>query len=305
MNRKKENRADRLRIEIEDFMRKEGLSNSAVAKLMDVSSAALSQWRRHVYTGDNRRMAHLVAQFLEIQKERAAAPKSLPFKLTRAAAMVFDAVRTAHVMNEFCIIISRAGYGKTEAIQQYARQHENVIVIEGRTTQQTHALLYELGQKLGVNIRNSSDMIFRRVVAKLQISPKIIIFDEAQLYNYRTLEIIRRIHDVSGCGVVLAGSYRLYEQMTGPNTIKDYDQIFSRVIRRELPPMDEEDVKLLLADEMNGEMTDATAKKLVEMCGGCIRTLAKNIKVAKRMMQCDRITMETMEKAHRYLIVAA
>ena len=289
--------------EFKEHIEKKNLTVASVARLLDISTTTLHLWLKGKYEGNSERIEKLVKQFLQIQKERDNAPKSINFKMTRAAKIVFDTIRLAHVMNEMTVIVSRAGYGKTMAIKQYVARNRDAVLIEARPSQQTYALVYELGKKLTVSIRNDSDMIFQRIVTKLQISPKVLIFDEAQLYNYRALEMIRRIHDVSGCGVVLAGSYRLYDQMLGKD-LKDFDQLFSRVVRRELPPLNIADIKLLVQDKL-GTISDQIAEQLLELCQGSARYLEKNIKLAESMVKDQAITMKDIEKAHNYLMIKA
>jgi len=273
-----------------------------IAKTMGMSSEWLLSWRQGKQKNGKTDM--IVAEFLNSQEQEEENKKfKIDFKMTKAADLVFDTLNFAWATNQMCAVVSRAGYGKTFSLCEYQRRHKETLIIEARVTQQTHMLLYELAEKVGANKMNASDFIFRRVVAKLRLNPALLVFDEAQFYRYNTLETIRRIHDQANCPVVLFGSYSLYDQLVGKK-VKDFDQLLSRIIRRELPELDAEDVKLLLEDNFKDELNDKIINKLLEMCQGSARMLIKNIHLAQTMFEQERVSFEQCQKAHAFLLAA-
>ena len=80
-------------------------------------------------------------------------------------------------------------------------------------------LLEDLCGKLSVNVRGNLHELLEAVINKLQDSGRLIIIDEAELLPYRALEVIRRIHDKTGIGIVLAG-------MPRPISANCYNPIF-------------------------------------------------------------------------------
>lgn len=274
-----------------------------IARHLGVSPSTLNLWRTKNPKNSPEKMNLLVANFLQREQARKEAPVKIEFKYTKAAQMMLDSLNYAQVMNEFCVVISRAGYGKTETIREWKRLHPECLIIEGRATQQQHTLVYEIAEKLGVSVRNASDFIFKRIVDALKAAPRLLIFDEAQFYKYNTLETIRRIHDQSGCGIVLVGSYVLYDQMTG-RKVKDYDQMLSRVIKRELPALDEDDVKLLIEEQYDGDLTGEMIRKMIDECNGSARLLVKNFKLARSMSGKKKVGLSEIKRAYEFLLAA-
>lgn len=275
-----------------------------IARAMGVSPSTLQNWRQKPEKVNIEKTTVIVANFLQTQLKRDVAPPTIPFKQTRAARIMLDVLQYARIHREFCAVVSQAGYGKTQTIKEYMQQYSDVVLIESRPSQQSHMLLYELAEKVGVSRKNNSDMIFKRIVEKLKDTPKLLVFDEAQFYHYRTLEGIRRIHDTAGVGVLLTGSVVLWDQMIGKD-VKDFDQLLSRTTKRELPPLDEDDVRLLLDGVFEGDITDKVVSDMLELCRGSARSLVKNLRVAQTMMEVETVNMDSIRQAHKFLLQAA
>lgn len=294
----------KLREELEQFREDSKWTNTSIARALDISNATFSLWMNGEYRGKSGLVAKKISEFLKKQEDLKSAPKPIEFKMTTAAKKMFKFMTWAWNNQKFCVVVSRAGYGKTCSIDEYARQNSFIIVVQARPTQQIHMLLYELAEKVHCSVRNSSDMIYRRLVDKLKNTPKLLVFDEAQLYSYKTLEMIRRVYDNTNCGVILSGSYRLYDQMTGKG-IKDYDQLYSRAIKRELPSLNQEDIRMLLEDKMNGELNHTNIKELLKLSTDSTRVLIKNlIPMAEDKAKGKPITMDLIREAHKHLMVA-
>jgi DNA transposition AAA+ family ATPase len=102
-----------------------------------------------------------------------------------------------------------------------------------------------------------------------------VVVDEAQHLDVHCLEILRELHDRSGCGLVLAGSHNLYENFVRGR--QHLEQWLSRIDHKDpLPGLQEDEVAQIAARELgcvahsgNGQparLTEAQKKKLVRMC---------------------------------------
>ncbi len=112
----------------------------------------------------------------------------------------------------------------------------------------------------------------------------MILVDEAELLSTRSLEFIRRIHDLTGVGVVLAGMPRLLISLKGKNN--ELAQLYSRVsfaldLGNQLP---ESDLALLAENalgtaEYNETLLKAAkgnARRLSKLMRGVVRTAEIN-----------------------------
>lgn len=149
------------------------------------------------------------------------------FVPTDTAQKILEVCSMAHTMNDINLVIGEAGLGKTMAIKHYAQTVENVVLIETEPTFSPKVLLIELCNKLGVPPSKSNHDNIANIIEKLNGSDRLIIIDEAELLSYKCLEVIRRIHDKSGVGVVLAGMPRLRTNLRGKRG--EYKQLYSRI----------------------------------------------------------------------------
>ncbi len=289
---------------LEQFQRESHLSWAAIARMLGISASALTLWKQRKYTGSNDGIEKKVEQFLDLQRRRAESPAEPAFVMTSAAKMIFETLDMAQVMGRMVVITGRAGYGKTKAVRRYLEDHENAIFITYNPTMNTHKLMMEIGKKIGVSIRNDAYSIFKRIVAQIKNTPRMIIIDEAQQMSYRPLETIRAIHDETGVGVALIGANSLIDNLT--SRIKETDQLWSRVrIKRQLKPMTVNDAKLILEQHIP-DIDDALAKYMMESSNGNARQLTNSLMVAMTIAKADggKITRKIVEKANKYLMVA-
>lgn len=150
---------------------------------------------------------------------------------------------------------------KTPAIYVYAS--------EGMTLR---ALLKRIGQGAGVFVNlQGVDRIIGSVLAdfKSRQRPPAVVIDEAQHLTIPALEILRELHDRSGCGLVLAGSHNLYENFLRGRA--RLEQWLSRIDFKEpLPGLLENEVREISRRELgNGQpakLNEAQVRKIVEAC---------------------------------------
>ncbi len=91
---------------------------------------------------------------------------------------------------------------------------------------------------LTAKVNGTFDTVMRRVVNRLDGTKRMLMFDEIERVHYRTLELIRDLHDQTRCPVLLCGKPQIYEKL-GFRHVGDFsvvtDQLAARVIiRRDL-----------------------------------------------------------------------
>ena len=86
---------------------------------------------------------------------------------------------------------------------------------------------------------------FVECVRRLKGSDRLLIVDEAEQLPYKSLELIRRLHDKAGIGILLVGMPKLLGNLTGIRG--EYAQLYSRVgIGARLEPLTEADVQNII-----------------------------------------------------------
>lgn len=250
------NLSDRLK----KFMEEKNISANAVSRSLGLSSATLSQYLSGQYKGAVKKVDAAVEDFLQLENERSAMnPGELPFMPISSSKRVFDIAKMTHLCGDIGIAYGDAGLGKTRAVKQYSKDHTDVILIEADLGFTARILFQELCRSVGVDPeKNSLHAMFEEIVKKLNKSGRLIIIDEAEHLPYKALEMLRRVHDKAGIGILLVGMPRLLFNLRGKKG--EFTQLYSRVgVASKLEPLKESDTEMIV-------------KKILPDSNGCYKT---------------------------------
>lgn len=265
---------------LELMQRKPELTGSSIARAIGRSPATVSQYLNDCYPGDVVKMTGLIGDFIRrIDEKERSARIVMPFVPTATARKVTETVRLAHIEGEITVVYGEAGLGKTVALKQYEKDHSDAVLIEVDPGYTAKVLLEDLCGKLSVNVRGNLHELLEAIINKLQSSGRLIIIDEAELLPYRALEVLRRIHDKTGIGIVLAGMPRLIANLRGKRG--EFVQLYSRIafalnLGNRLP---EQDVFSIAGSiDLDTREPEEVNKALNEVSNGNTRRLSKLLK---------------------------
>jgi DNA transposition AAA+ family ATPase len=231
-----------IRNELGKLIKQKGLSQSTVAKALGISGSALSQYLSGKYPGDKESIDKKAAGYLQLMKERTANRKrQIPFIETSISSMMWEVIRTCHIDGEMGVAYGEAGIGKTWAVREYARQNHDTILIEVHPGSAgkipfTRTLHKAVG---GDGIGRVPEM-FDYILERLKESGRMLIIDEAEHLPYRTLELLRRVHDFTEIGVLMVGMEQLVRNLRGRK--RQFTQLYSRIsVPCAFEPLSEED----------------------------------------------------------------
>lgn len=287
---------------LKQYMQEQNLSQAQVASQLNKSPTVISQYLNGVYKGDVASVDKAVEQLVNRNIEKAKDVKT-DFVMTKTAGRILETCALAHAMNDIYLVIGEAGLGKTMALKQYVAQNPNVIMIEIDPTFSVKVLLTELCNKLGIVITGSKSNhhMMDLIVEKLKGSERLLIVDEAELLAYKPLEILRRIHDKAGIGLILSGMPRLRANLRGQKG--EYKQLYSRVglaldIQSRLPS---EDIALLCQNALG---TDDFSEKLDKVSHGNARRLNKLLRGVHRLSVINKkpVDLAMIERFAQMLI---
>ncbi|MFZ7175263.1 AAA family ATPase [[Pasteurella] aerogenes] len=264
---------------LQQYMQQNEMTQTQVAKAIGKSTAVINQYLKGTYKGKTEEIDEAVARLIGRHKDKIVERKlNSDFVATLAAERCLDAIHIAHVEGDIAVIIGAAGLGKTQALKQYVKLNPETIFVEVEPSCSTKVLLRHLCSQLGLNETGQNHELFDRVISKLS-EERLIIVDEAELLSTKSLEYIRRIHDLTGCGVVLAGMPRLLMNLKGK--YGELAQLYSRVgIACDLGnSLIAEDISLLAEKGLGtGEFNDllynvskGNARRLNKLMRGVIR----------------------------------
>ncbi|EBM5716920.1 ATPase [Salmonella enterica] len=270
--------------QLKDVMDTHGYSQGQVARAIGRSSATMNQYLQGKYNGDIADMEERISNFIRRVREKQNALRiDERFVSTPTARKGLEVLAYAHQECEICVLYGAAGLGKTITLKEYARRDDAVIFIEADPSYTARTLLEELCGRLRLSKNGNIHTLIDLCVEKLKGTGRLLIIDEAELLPYRALEVIRRLHDKAGIGVVMAGMPRLITNLKGKRG--EFAQLYSRValaldmgnsLDREdfdqiavdlMPEAEDQKIRNALYDQSKGN-----ARRLFKLARGVYRT---------------------------------
>ncbi|HFT7830708.1 TPA: AAA family ATPase [Escherichia coli] len=272
-----------IHVELNDLMTRKGYSQTQVARAIGKSTAVINQYLQGKYAGDVPAIDALARSFInrEVEKEKSQKITAC-FVPTVTSRKGMDVIRCAHLDGDLNVIYGAAGLGKTMILREYAAQHRDALLIEADPGYTARVVLEELCGLLGISKRGNMHELSEACIAALRDSGRLLMVDEAENLPYRALETLRRIHDKSGIGLVLAGMPRLIINLKGKRG--EYQQLYSRVgfalcIGDSLPQSDITDIAVSM---LPGAGSQEVSEALFKASHGNARRLFKLVRGVSR-----------------------
>ncbi len=289
--------------QLKQYMEDNGLSMTAITRGVDYSPAAISQWFNGTYDGSSANIDDAVKEFLELQQERKSMPKQeMPFVQISTYKKINEVARMCHLDGEIGVIYGEAGLGKTMAVKRYAEKNKKAILIEADLGLTVKTLFRELHEIVGLDGEGSVHDMFEGIVERLKGSGRFIIIDEAEHLPYRALDLVRRVYDKAGVGILLVGMPRLIKNLRGYRG--EYAQLFSRVsIAVKLDELKSNDTQEIVGAAIAN--SNGVWKSFHEASGGNARILSKLIRGTQRIAKINRtqITPDIVKETAKMLLI--
>lgn len=215
-----------IKAELKHLMNEKKYSFSAVAKATGISATSINLWLNDNYNGNNDKVADTINNFIQREKERNF-KSFIPYVETSIVKYIHEVAKLCHTNGEIGVCYGESGLGKTVAVKEYAKQYSDAILIETDPGYNPKSLLCEMHKRLGLSAKGTAYSLMDEVIRKLRNSGRLLIIDEAENLPYKGLEVLRRIYDKTGVGMLLVGMPTLVENLRGSQN--QYKQLYSRV----------------------------------------------------------------------------
>ena len=286
-----------------------GNSNNVVARMINRSAAAVSQYKNQKYPGNVAEIEKEIAQMLRREEEMEFTAPGTQFCNTGPAKLIWEVLQFCDEQQDMGIAVGPAGIGKTQTCNEYFRRNRATVFITADiATRSVGSVLWMLAKRVGVTPKTRSNSnLLHAVIRQLKDSHRLVLIDEAHFLTWEAFEVIRKIHDCAGVGVAYVGMERLYDQMRGgDNRAMLFDQIHSRIaIKRDDLQVKKKDVRLVAESMCPGLSKGCVTYLFGKAKGkGRLRAVAKILKVAIKMhLEFERpIDEDTLEQAAGFLM---
>ena len=235
--------------EVKEFLTKNGLTQSILARSLGVSTSAISQYLKAIYKGDVVGLEVKINDFMNNYKNKENV-KALEVVQTADLKMTHFILDECIIGSEMSIIFGKAGCGKTTAIKEYIRTHPEAILIEAIPGMQIRSVLSSICEKIGLNSTSNSETMIVDIAKTFKRRESILIIDEAENLTTKTLEAIRRIWDFCQVPTAFVGTPALLNNLKGRNG--ELLQLYSRISGMwEFKGLTDEDFKALFNESSN------------------------------------------------------
>ncbi len=296
-----------LQQKLAEFKARSGMNQTMLARGIGVSPASISMYLNDTYAekgGKYETIEPKIEAFLEVQESKAQREELvLGFVSTKTTRRISEVMRDAHEAGDTVVIYGQAGLGKTQAVKNYCEKNPAAILIEANPSFTALVLMRKLAAAAKVSTVGSLNDLFESVSDRLRDSGRLIVVDEAENLPLRALEIIRRLHDDTGCGLVLSGMPRLVANLRGKHG--ELVQLYSRVsVALNLgDSMPDEELEQIARAAMP-EADDETIAELVKHSNGNTRRMSKLMRGAVRTANKNGIKMQSgIVKKYSSLII--
>lgn len=289
-----------------EFKEKSGMNQTQLARGIDTSPASISMYLNGTYAdkgGNYETIEPKIEAFLEMQESKARREELvLGFVSTKTTRRIAEVMRDAHEAGEIAVIYGQAGLGKTQAVKNYCEKH-GAILIEANPSFTALVLMKKLAASVRLPTSGTLNDLFEETAYRLGGSERLIVVDEAENLPLRALEIIRRLHDETGCGLVLSGMPRLVANLRGKHG--ELVQLHSRVagalnLGDSLPDAELEQIARATLPEAD----DETIAELVKHSNGNTRRMSKLMRGAVRTANKNGIKIQAgIVKKYSSLII--
>lgn len=229
----------------------QGWSMAETAKRVDCDSSVLSKIYNGKYTDANNPGRHIVP--VEVLKDirrvrravelQAQAAKLGGFVETQTSDLIFRVCNAALKHSTVAFIWGPSHVGKTEALDEFRRrsQHGAVKMIRIEPGSGVFDLVRQIARVCGISDKGNIGDMKSRIKRCIDKSHVIIVDELHELtftYQKRSklscMELLRWLHDLTGCGMVLCGTNILRDEIRNG---KDKD-LLDQLVRRALTTLD-------------------------------------------------------------------
>lgn len=272
--------------EIKDWLASNRYTQAALARLARIAASSLSQILGGTYATSP---GPLLINVINAMANTEASTDTLEPVKTSVYRMALMCFQMSRRYRNFSVLSAFVGTGKTFAAKHYQSITPNTYLIEATPTMTASSMVKLLARMVGVDSKGSIEDKFRAVIDAVANTDTLVIVDEAETLTPHVLHTLRRLRDLAGIGIVLAGT----EHLTG--IIRplqgQFDQIRSRTgfWPETMRGISAEDAAELVKSAFGAEeVSDAVVARLFAYSKGSARMLVEGLIASIQQFRADK-----------------
>ena len=225
------------RVWLAEHKRATALSWKQLAGRVGVNHSTLSLWVGNNYNAPGDKIAEAVFRYRQTLKTQAALKAETPeipsYFPTQTGTRLLDTLSWAQRGRMAACALS-PGLGKTMAAEHYKACNANVFMMtstpsSGSLVGMMNSALVALGRPSNVHLFRTHGLAKMIVDIVKDLGNPLLIVDEAQHLDERSIDEMRSWHDATGLGIAFLGNARLLQTLEGGSRSIARAQLFSRL----------------------------------------------------------------------------
>jgi hypothetical protein len=282
-----------LQARITDYMLEHRLTRAEMARRLGLPVPTFAKYLDGRHKDSQPRQVEAAWVALVQRTELVERQRQKKFLQLKSSAIVMERCEEARLEKELVILYGPPGISKTFSLREYVRRKADesdpkILLVTANSVTTPKALLESLCRLLALPTQKVTHVLLERVLDRLNVDPHLILVDEANHLDVRSLELLRHIHDMTECGMVLVGTKRLHDLFTnGGRKSQDLEQLWSRVgIHDLLPGLSSAEVRQIARASL-GQISEATLVEMERTTRGSARRLVKLVPRLKRLKELN------------------
>lgn len=279
--------------QVTDYMQQHGISRAEMARELSLPVPVFCKFLDGRHKDCQPRHVEAVIQAFFSRIELVERQRQKKFLRLKTSEIVLERCEEARQQKEMVVLYGPPGISKTFSLREYVRRRADqgdhkVLLVTATSVTTPKALAESLCCMLALPLRKVAHTLVEQVVERLNADPHLILVDEANHLDVAGLEVLRHIHDMTECGMVLVGTKRLYDLFTnGGRKSQDLEQLWSRVgIHDLLPGLSPAEVRQIAQASM-GKLNSTALEEIERTTRGSARRLAKLVPRLKRLRELN------------------
>lgn len=181
---------------VEKLKVEEKLSQNEAGRIIGVSGSTLSQIKNGNYGADPQGIFDIIEKYFEVKEKAKLTYSVVEYAPTSISEQIYNVIGVCQIKGGLAVVVGDAGIGKSKAIQKFTADNptSSFSITVNPCFSNIKSMLKLIANTIGAVPKRSSDELWLSIVDKLT-DGTVLIFDEAQHLNMKTIEVLRSFSD--------------------------------------------------------------------------------------------------------------
>lgn len=181
---------------VDRLQEENGYSQNEVARIVGIAGTSLSQLRSGKYPSNPQKLFTTLEKYFGVKEKAKLTYTEVSYAPTSISSQIYNLIGVCQVKGGLAVVAGDAGIGKTKAVQAFVADNptNSFLITVNPCLTNIKSLLKTVAERTGASIERSVDELWRSIARKL-CDGTVLIFDEAQHFTLKDIEVLRSFSD--------------------------------------------------------------------------------------------------------------